>query len=172
MSLKEYGIEDAVPGIKTSANNKDHGILDSTKLWRQAELQKLLNTKLINSYRPPIWERYEFASFAVYVIMVLIFSAFLGLRNPQIGGMTGAIVLPLICYLFSGNEGLELILISLIGMAIGLSSGFLFPILISGMRGKGHNSGPSYMGGFGGGRGGGLPGGIILSDDERKNLKK
>lgn len=99
-------------------------------------------------------------------------SAILGVKKPQIGGIAGVIALPLLGYIFSDKEGIELLLFSLIGLVMGLLTGFLSSIILSGLRGKGHSTGPGYLGGFGGGRGGGNPGGIILSDEERRNLKK
>ena len=50
---------------------------------------------------------------------------------------------------------------------LGLACGFVCSIIFSGLKGSGHNVGPTFIGGFGAHH----PGGIILSDEERKALK-
>ena len=70
------------------------------------------------------------------------------------------------------NPGLFLILATLFGFLIGIGMGFFSHFIFSGLKGRGHNRGPTYMGGFGGGRGGGITGGIIISDEEPKNMLK
>lgn len=52
----------------------------------------------------------------------------------------------------------------LIFSLLGLICGFVFRIILSGLKGSGHNTGPTYGSGFGAHH----PGGIILSDEERK----
>ena len=49
----------------------------------------------------------------------------------------------------------------------GLACCFVCGLLISGLKGRGHNVGPTYLSGFGAHH----PGGVILSDEERKVLK-
>ena len=172
LGLEEYGIKDGVPGLRTSDKNTNYGLLDSVKLWHQDELKRILNDRPIKYTVQPLGEKYWFASLSTFIIFVFLLSAILGFKKRIVGGVAGAMALPFLCYVFLDKEGLELFLFSLIGFVIGSVAGFLASIILSGMRGKGHNTGPSYMGGFGGGRGGGLPGGIILSDEERNNLKK
>ena len=52
-------------------------------------------------------------------------------------------------------------------LLLGLAFGFICFIINSGLKGGGHNTGPTYGSGFGAHH----PGGIILSDEERKVLK-
>jgi hypothetical protein len=87
------------------------------------------------------------------------------------GGITGAIAFPFLCFIFLDKNGIELLVFGLIGFGLGKLAGFLSSMIRNGMRGKGHSAGPSFIGGFGGGRTG-HPGGIILSDEERKNMRK
>ena len=56
---------------------------------------------------------------------------------------------------------------TLIFCLLGLAWGLICSIIFSGLKGKGHNTGPTYISGFGAHH----PGGIILSDEERKALK-
>lgn len=109
--------------------------------------------------------------FDVIVFGTLIASV-LGVKRPLFSAVAGAIILPLLHYLFAPFNGIALLVLVPIGYVLGFLSGFAVNILFSGLKGKSHSSGPSYMGGFGGGRGGAPPGGIILSDDERKGIKK
>lgn len=86
--------------------------------------------------------------------------------------IAGLIVFPLLLYIFISTKLLFLALAAIFGFLIGIGIGFFSHFIFSGQKGRGHNRGPSYMGGFGGGRGGGLTGGILLSDEERKNIMK
>ena len=56
---------------------------------------------------------------------------------------------------------------TLILFPLGLACGFVCFIIFSGLKGSGHNVGPTFISGFGAHH----PGGIILSDEERKSLK-
>ena len=49
----------------------------------------------------------------------------------------------------------------------GLACCFICALIFSGLKGSGHNVGPTYLSGFGAHH----PGGVILSDEERKVLK-
>lgn len=107
-----------------------------------------------------------------FILFGTIISALFGIRRPIFGGIAGSLVLP-ISYYFSGSGNVLVIFIMIpVGFFFGLSLGFVFSIIFLGLKGKGHNTGPSYFGGFGGGRGGAPPGGIILSDEERKRRLK
>lgn len=50
---------------------------------------------------------------------------------------------------------------------LGLACSFVCFLIFSGLKGRGHNIGPTCISGFGAHH----PGGIILSDEERKVLK-
>jgi len=106
------------------------------------------------------------------VVFGTLISSIFGIKRPILGAIAGAIILPLLYYIFGPGSIITILLLIFIGFGLGYSGGFVFSIFFSGFKGKGHNTGPSYMGGFGGGRGGAPPGGIILSDEERKRLKK
>lgn len=58
---------------------------------------------------------------------------------------------------------ISMLFLSLLGLAWGL----VCSIIYSGLKGSGHNIGPTYGSGFGTHH----PGGIILSDEEREVLK-
>ena len=59
--------------------------------------------------------------------------------------------------------GISMLFLSLLGLAWGL----ICSIIYSGLKGSGHNIGPTYISGFGAHH----PGGIILSDEECEVLK-
>ncbi len=58
---------------------------------------------------------------------------------------------------------ISMLFLSLLGLAWGL----VCSIIYSGLKGSGHNAGPTFISGFGAHH----PGGIILSDEERIVLK-
>ena len=105
------------------------------------------------------------------VVFGTILSSFFGIKRPLFSSIAGLVILPLFYYWFGPGDLLTLLILMPVGLILGFLSGFVLSVLFSGLRGKNHNTGPSYMGGFGGGRGGAPPGGIILSDEERKRLK-
>lgn len=109
-------------------------------------------------------------SLSTIIIIVGVIGAILGVKKPWIGGIAGLIVFPLLFYIFISTKLLFLVLSAILGFLLGLGTGFITTIIFSGLKGKEHSTGPSY--GVGGGRGGAHPGGIILSDEERENLKK
>ena len=106
------------------------------------------------------------------VVFGTLISSIFGIKKPIFSGIAGAITLPLLYYFFGPGNIATILILIFIGLILGYLGGFVLSIFFSGFKGKGHNTGPSYMGGFGGGRGGAPPGGIILSDEERKRIKK
>lgn len=167
LSLKDYGVDHSIPGLSTSKHNKEYGLLDSVKLWREDSLKDLLSdgeTKI----RPPGTGFRISLSVAVIFIIFFITSAIAGRHKPPIGACLGAVVLPLLGYFFSDSRGVFLAVLATVGLILGYLAGLIGPLFASGFKGKGHNTGPSFMSGFGGGRAA-RPGGIILSDEERKN---
>ena len=62
---------------------------------------------------------------------------------------------------------ISIVVVSLFFLLSGFVFGLVCLIIFSGLKGSGHNVGPTYFGGFGAHH----PGGIILSDEERKALK-
>ena len=108
--------------------------------------------------------------FDVIVFGTLV-ASFFGIKRPLFSSIAGLVILPLLYHWFGPGNITTLIILMPVGLILGFLAGLVLSILLSGFKGKGHNTGPSFMGGFGGGRGGAPPGGIILSDDERKGLK-
>lgn len=88
------------------------------------------------------------------LIFVLVAVVFLGGISRFLGGLAGAVGLPLAASLSFGLSGLFLILLAIPGFVMGLVLAFLFS---SGRRGGFFGGGPFIGGGFGGGgfRGGG-----------------
>lgn len=171
LEMLEYGIKKGVRGLTTSEKNVEYGLLDSIKLWHQDEMKAILRNNTITPVRAPIWKKYGPTNMLSIAILVVLFSAILGIKKPIVGSITGAIAFPILCYVFLNKIGFQLLIYIFLGFFIGLLAGSLSYMIISGWKGKGHNIGPSYMSGFGGGKAA-RPGGIILSDEERKNTKK
>ena len=172
LNLEEYGIQDSVPGLTTSENNRDNGLLDSIILWKRDELSNVTREKEITVDHKTLREYFTWIDLSVVILVVVFISAFVGYKKPLRGGVIGAFALPCLCYVFLFTNAVFLLLSGVIGLFIGIIAALISSILISGMMGKGHNTGPSFMSGFGGGRGGAPPGGIILSDEERKHKLK
>ena len=105
------------------------------------------------------------------VILVSFAGILFGAKRPLFGCIAGLIIFPALVYFFLPTTLKYLIISAIAGTILGGITGFVSSIFYSGLKGKGHNSGPSYIGGFGG-RGGQRPGGIILSDEEREHHKK
>ncbi len=105
--------------------------------------------------------------FLTMLFVVCIFGALMGIRKPWMGGMAGLLTTPFLY--FSGIS--QNVTILFIGMIIffllSTAYGFMSFIILSGLKGGGHNVGQTYMSGFGAHH----PGGIILSDEGLKILK-
>lgn len=106
------------------------------------------------------------------VVFGTLISSVFGIKKPIFSAIAGIMILPLLYYFFGSGNIITYTILIFIGFGLGYLGGFVLSVFISAAKGKGHNTGPSYMGGFGGGRGGAPPGGIILSDEERERLKK
>ena len=102
------------------------------------------------------------------VIIVALAGGISGAKRLWVGSFTGFIAFPLLYYFTQSQGILGIFITALLGAIIACLTGFAGSFFYSGFKGKGHNTGPSFIGGFGGGRGGAPPGGIVLSDDERK----
>lgn len=101
------------------------------------------------------------------IFIVSLLGASIGVKNIWMGGIPGLLIVPLLIY-FSISSNITLIVIStLISSLLGIACGFVCSIIFSGLKGRGHNVGQTFMSGFGAHH----PGGIILSDGELKVLR-
>lgn len=100
------------------------------------------------------------SSFPVLLVLIAIAAVVLGAYSRYLGGLAGAVGLPLAGFLTFPSLGLVMLLIL---AGIGLASGLLLSLLFSGMFGGG--GGGFYGGGWGGGFFGGGFGGGSSGDD-------
>jgi hypothetical protein len=106
-------------------------------------------------------------SLSTIILIVGLLGAIFGVKKPWIGGITGLLIGPSLFYFSISSNIIPLVIVTLICFLLGLACGFASSILISGLKGKGHKAGTTYISGFGVHH----PGGIILSNGERKVLK-
>ena len=175
LSLEEFNIRQNLPGLTTAKSNENHGLLDSVRLWRKDDLENLLSERNIKIY--PVFEGVQSNPYFIVVLLIVVsmLSAGIGCKKPLIGGLAGALLFPLFSASFVDIEPIKMVLISLSGFLGGFFAAWAVSLTLSWVinwRSKSLDMGPSYIGGIGGGRGGGWPGGIVLSDKERRNMKK
>ena len=101
------------------------------------------------------------------LFIVGLLGAVLGIKKPWLGGISGLLIAPLLFIVFISSNIIPLIIVTLFCFLFALASGFISAVLFSGLKGKGHKAGTTYMSGFGAHH----PGGIILSNGERKELR-
>ena len=102
------------------------------------------------------------------IFIVGLLGAVFGIKKPWMGGITGLLIAPTLFYLGISSKIIPLAIVTLIAVLLGLASGLASSILFSGLKGKGHKVGTTYVSGFGVHH----PGGIILSNGERKVLRE
>ena len=102
------------------------------------------------------------------VFIVLLLGAVSGLKNPWLGGIAGLFIAPSLFYFNISSNVIPLVIVALICFLLSFACGCVSFILLSGLKGKGHKAGTTYISGFGVHH----PGGIILSNGERKVLKE
>ena len=107
-------------------------------------------------------------SLSTILIIAGLLGAVLGVKKPWIGGLTGFLIGPSLCYISFSSNPVPLAIVTLFCFLLGLACGFVSSILMAGLKGKGHKPGTAYVGGFGVHH----PGGIILSNGERSVLKE
>lgn len=107
-------------------------------------------------------------SLSTIIFIVLLLGAIFGFKKPWMGGITGLLIAPSLFYFSISSNIIPLVIVTLICFLLSIAFGFASSILFSGLKGKGHNAGITYMSGFGVHH----PGGIILSNGERKVLKE
>ena len=102
------------------------------------------------------------------IITVFVISGMIALKKPIIGAISGSILTILLFFILNNFE-IGLFLVTCIsGIAASFAGAYMMGWFFSGFKGGKHNTGPSFWGG--GDRG--HTGGIILSDEERKNMQK
>ena len=107
-------------------------------------------------------------SLSTILIIAGLLGALLGVNKPWKGGITGLLIAPSLFYFFISSNTILLCIVAIFCFFLSLACGLVCSILISGLKGKGHKAGTTYVGGFGAHH----PGGIILANGERKVLKE
>lgn len=104
--------------------------------------------------------------FLTILLIGSILGAVFGARKPWMGGVAGLLAAPTLFY-FSTSLGMTSTIVgALVFVLLSTAYGYIASILISGLKGGGHNTGQTYVSGFGAHH----PGGIILSDEELKGV--
>lgn len=106
-------------------------------------------------------------SLSTIIFIVLLLGAVSGIKNPWLGGIAALIIAPALFCLSISSNVIPLAIVSLICFLLSLACGCVSSIILSGLKGKGHKPGTTYISGFGVHH----PGGIILSNGERQVLK-
>ena len=105
------------------------------------------------------------------IFTVIFFVGFLGViigaKRSWLGGIAGAIMTSLFFLSGISFSIAPAIIGALVLFLFGSACGMACSIALSGLKGGGHNIGPTYISGFGAHH----PGGIILSDEECNGLK-
>jgi hypothetical protein len=108
-----------------------------------------------------------FMSLSTIIFIVLVAGVVFGVKKPWMGGITGLLIAPSLFYFSISSNLIALAIITLVCFLLGIACGYVSSILLSGLKGRGHKAGTTYISGFGVHH----PGGIILSNGERKVLK-
>lgn len=104
-------------------------------------------------------------------VIVIIVSGLVGKRNIIIGGVLG-IITSLVLYFYFNDFNLKSFSIYLvIAVALSFAVSAVSNILLSGLQGGSHNTGPWFLGGRGGIESGGAGGGIVPTEEEVKARK-
>ncbi len=104
-------------------------------------------------------------------IIVFIVSGVIGLKKPIVGAICGCVLTIALLFALHDFELIKFAIVLLFGFLASFAGGYLIPWFFSGFKGGKHNTGPSYIGGGSGEGWGEHTGGIILSDQERKDIK-
>jgi hypothetical protein len=107
-----------------------------------------------------------------FIVLIIVISGFFGSKKPLLGSIIGCIITIAQYFYFQEFLFKSFAISVLIGFSISFVTAYFASFFSSGFKGGNHNTGPSYMGGFGGGRGGAPPGGIIQSDEELESHKR
>ncbi len=107
-----------------------------------------------------------------FIILIVLASGIIGSRKPLIGALVGCAITFVQYFYFQEFNLKSFAIAGSIGVSVSFGFAYFFSYVSSGFKGGKHNTGPSYMGGFGGGRGGAPPGGINRSDEEIESHKR
>lgn len=102
------------------------------------------------------------------IVVVFVVSGLIWLKKPIVGAVSGSILTILLSFILNDFEATQFFITSIVGVGASFAGAYLMGWFFSGFKGGKHNTGPSFWGG--GDRG--HTGGIILSDEERKNMLK
>jgi len=105
-------------------------------------------------------------------LIVFIVSGIIGLKKPIVGAISGCVLSSILFFILYDFTLIEFLITALFGFIASFAGGYLIPWFFSGFKGGKHNTGPSYIGGGSGKGWGEHTGGIILSDEERRNIKR
>ncbi len=106
-------------------------------------------------------------TFFAMLFIVCILGALIGMKNPWMGGIAGLLTTPFLFFSDVSQNVFFLMICTLLFFLLSAAYGFMSFIVLSGLKGGGHNVGQTYISGFGAHH----PGGIILSDEELRVLK-
>lgn len=99
------------------------------------------------------------------ILIVVIIAAIAGRRSVYIGSLCGVIVTVLFFFIFKTFDLKTFAIELLVGTVASIIVSAMAHVLFPGLKGGGHNSGPSFIGG---GNNGGIHGGIVHTNEERK----
>jgi hypothetical protein len=108
---------------------------------------------------------------SIFLISFVV-SGIIGLKKPILGVISGCVLTIILFFILYEFERMKFIIVLVFGCLVSFAGGYFIPWFFSGFKGGKHNTGPSFIGGGSGKGWGEHTGGIILSDEERKNIKK
>lgn len=103
-------------------------------------------------------------------ILILIVLSFVFGRNSIALGFAVGVAIGIILFFVIHDFVLMKFITEMVwSIILSIAASVLGRIILPGLKGGGHNSGPTYIGG--GEKFTGIAGGIILTDEERKNIR-
>ena len=104
------------------------------------------------------------------ILIVIIIAVLLGRKSWLLGALVCVIGTIVIYFIFNPFTLKSFIAMFFIGVFLGIGTLIISQIILPGLKGGKHNTGPSYIGG--GDRQSGSRGGIVPTDDELKTIKE
>ena len=99
---------------------------------------------------------------SIFLISFVV-SGIIGLKKPILGAISGWVLTIILFFILYEFELMKFIIVLVFGCLASFAGGYFIPWFFSGFKGGKHNTGKGW---------GEHTGGIILSDEERKNIKK